>query len=403
MQDEEKPRLDPVDIDLTPDDVSFESGAKKTELPDGGVEIDLSGGRVKSGPKSDKFSANLADDLDEYELNRISTELLEGIQRDMDSRSEHMQMIADGMKLLGLVIESNNASSATSSAPLEGMSTVRHPLLLEACQLFQANAMGEMLPSSGPVKVRDDRQEKPEGMIGHNGGPPLDSPFSLPGAASSPPPGTGAPGAGAPVGAGVQPMPPVQPMPQGPAPTAQQGPPAPSPPIAPPQGDERDELANALEKDLNHYLTTTAREYYPDTDQMLFKIGFGGLGIKKVYNCPLRRRPVSESVDIEDFIVSNALTDLSNAGRITHRIKMRPSTLKRMQILGVYRDVIIGQPTIQSDQSNQVDEAKANIAGVQINTDPRDMDHEIYECYCELDIAEFAPKPIQGQGPSASL
>ena len=82
-------------------------------------------------------------------------------------------MISEGMKLLGLVIESNNANSASSSAPLEGMSTVRHPLLLEACQLFQANAMGELLPSAGPVKVRDDRPQKPEGMMGHNGGPPL--------------------------------------------------------------------------------------------------------------------------------------------------------------------------------------------------------------------------------------
>ena len=44
-----------------------------------------------------------------------------------------------------------------------------------------------------------------------------------------------------------------------------------------------------------HYLTTTAKEYVPDTDQMTFKIGFGGLGIKKVYNCPLRRRPVFRS------------------------------------------------------------------------------------------------------------
>lgn len=418
--DEEEARLPSVDVDLTPDDVSFEGGTKKTELPDGSLAIDLDGGRSKP-PKSDKFSANLAEEMDEFELNRISTEILEGIDRDNQSRSDHLEMIAEGMKLLGLVIESNNASSASSSAPLEGMSTVRHPLLLEACQLFQANAMGELLPAAGPVKVRDDRPQEPEGMMGHNGGPPL-NPFSLPGNASSPPPGIGAPGAGAPAGAGMQPHPPMPPMqapPQGPPPNAQapnspppqMAPPAPppmaqpgtppiaAPPIPPaPPGGQRDELANALEKDLNHYLTTTAREYYPDTDQMLFKVGFGGLGIKKVYNCPLRRRPVSESVDIEDFIVSNALTDLSNAGRITHRIKMRPSVLKRMQILGVYRDVLIGQPSIQSDNVNQVDEAKAEIAGVQAQTDPRDLDHELFECYCELDLNEYAPKQFRDKG-----
>ncbi len=95
-----------------------------------------------------------------------------------------------GFKLLGLVIETATATSVSSSAPLEGMSTVRHSLLLEACSLFQANAMGEMLPAAGPVKVRDDRPQKPNGadMMGHNDGPALDgtNPFSTPPAPQAP-------------------------------------------------------------------------------------------------------------------------------------------------------------------------------------------------------------------------
>ncbi len=56
---------------------------------------------------------------------------------------------------------------------------------------------------------------------------------------------------------------------------------------------DRDQLADAFQKDFNHYLTTTAQEFYPDTDRMLFSVFFGGQGVKKVYNCPLRRRPVA--------------------------------------------------------------------------------------------------------------
>src|SRR6202000_573229 len=94
------------------------------------------------------------------------------------------------MKLLGLIIESNSGAQASSSAPLEGMSTVRHPLLLEACQLFQANAMGELLPAAGPVKGRDDRAEQPElpNGMGNNGVPPL-NPFAAQGAAPVAQPG----------------------------------------------------------------------------------------------------------------------------------------------------------------------------------------------------------------------
>src|SRR6185437_11003816 len=87
--------LRPIDVDLSQQpgsDVSFEDGAKKTELPDGSVEIDLdpSPGRK---PKSDKFNANLAEDMAEAELNKISTELLDGIARDDESRKEHLEMI----------------------------------------------------------------------------------------------------------------------------------------------------------------------------------------------------------------------------------------------------------------------------------------------------------------------
>jgi hypothetical protein len=138
----------------------------------------------------DKFYANLASKMDEGDPSTIANELLEGIRRDGESRHEHLEMLSGGFKALGLVIETATATSVSSSAPLEGMSTVRHPLLLEACSLFQANAMGEMLPAAGPVKVRDDRPQKPNGadMMGHNDGPALDgtNPFSTPPAPQAP-------------------------------------------------------------------------------------------------------------------------------------------------------------------------------------------------------------------------
>jgi len=160
---------------------------------------------------------------------------------------------------------------------------------------------------------------------------------------------------------------------------------------------DNEELAEALEVDMNHYLTSTAKEYYPDTDRMLFWVGAGGQGIKKVFNCPLRRRPVSESVDAEHMIVSNAVTNLENCGRITHRIMMRPSTLKRMQIIGAYRDVEISAQALPPKE-NVVDKAKASIQGIKPNIQkPEEQDHEIYETYCELNIKGFEHKSAKGR------
>ncbi len=376
--------------------VSFEDGAKKTELDDGGAIIDLDP-KSSDKPKSDKFDANLALDMEDTELNKIASDLIRGFNLDVDSRAEQLVTIAEGIKLLGLVIEQGATNTASSSSVTESQHKTHHPLLLDACLLFQANARGQLLPAAGPVKIRDDQTQPPDQIgIGHNGGPPLDGmpmppaaappPMAAPGAMGTPPappPMMGPPGAmppgGAPMGAG--PMPGMPPMGM----------------MAEPPKTDRDNLATALEKDFNHYLTVTAKEYVPDTDQMLFKVGFGGLGIKKVYNCPIRRRPVAESIDIEDFVVSNALTDLGSAGRITHRTKMRPSTLRRLQILGFYRDFPLTTPS-QADQPNAVDQAKADVAGVQPQVqDPKDADYVILEMLCELELDQFAPKKFKGK------
>jgi hypothetical protein len=153
-----------------------------------------------------------------------------------------------------------------------------------------------------------------------------------------------------------------------------------------------DDLATMLERDMNHYLTAVATEYYPDTDRMLFMAGFGGDGFKKVYKCPLRNRQVSESVDADDLIVNQSATDLANAQRITHRVMMKPSTVKRLQILGVYRDVSLGQAQIPDTDPLKEEEKSQQGIRAEGLADPKYNDREIYECYCELDIPGFEHK-----------
>lgn len=288
------------------------------EHPDGSISVSLDGkplGSTEEESPSGWFE-NLVDDIDDMELSAIAEDLMRGIQDDLTSRSEWIETRAQGLRLLGLKIEMPGLQGTPDGAPVEGMSKVRHPLLLEAVLRFQANARSELLPVDGPVKIRNDT----------NNSTLID-----------------------------------------------------------------DQLANAYERDFNHYLTSTATEYYPDTDRMLLLLGFGGTSFKKVYYCPLRNRPVSESVDADDLIVNNAATDLANAKRVTHRIYMKPSTVKRMQILGVYRDTELSTPNAPNLDS--VQREKNEQQGVKPeNMNPEDRDREIYECYCELDIKGFEHK-----------
>jgi hypothetical protein len=371
--DPEQPdeRLEPREINLDEGNhgITMVDGVAHIEHDDGSVTFDENPDFDSEAADENDFYRNLADEIGEEELGQIASELLTGIELDIESRKDWLQSRATGIRLLGLKIEEPRGDMGTSSAPLEGMSTIRHPLLLEATIRFQATARGEFLPASGPVKVRNDLPMRPDLPAPPPGAPPppnATAPTSAPGAAAqSPIPGP-LPGVGA-------------------APTA-------------PEGQAMDDLASALEKDMNHFLTVTATEYVPDTDRMLFYIGFGGDGFKKVYNHILKRRPVSESVDAEDLIVSDAAIDIRNCGRVTHRIKMRPSMLKRMQLAGAYRDVDLQAPDLDL-QLSPVEKEKAVIGGYKPKPQqPKDADYEVYECYCELDLNKFAPKHFKGEG-----
>lgn len=286
--------------------------ANAIEIPmdDGSIIINLdadaSVGDTGEPVDVSDHGANLALAIDESELGRIAEDVLEGIQADESSRSEWMATRAKGIDLLGVKLE-DPRSGTGSSAPVEGMSVVRDPVLLEAVLRFQANAQGEMLPSAGPVKA-----------VNYGG------------------------------------------------------------------SADTDKLADDLERDLNYYLTSVASEYYPDTRRMFFWTGFSGMAFKKVYRCPLRRRPVSESVDAADLIVSDTVTDLRNAQRVTHQITMRHSTMVRMQIAKAYRDVELTAPT---PTPNAVKDKVAKVQGVAAQAErPQDQPYTVYECYCELDI-----------------
>jgi hypothetical protein len=320
-----------------------EDGVSRQETPDGGIIIDLAPEADEPDEKPLAFYDNLLPKISASTLATIADNLLRAIEADEQSRQGWLDNRAEGLDLLAFKLEKPK-DAGPSAGGGQGMSTVRHPILQEAVIRFQSNASAELLPTSGPVKVRDDTPPKPPAAqmaglaaatgiqlpppgIGDNGGPPLDEPDS-------------------------------------------------------------NLLAEALEKDLNHYLTVVDRGYRSDTDRMLFWVGYGGCAFKKVYHCPIRRMPISRSVDAKDLIVNHAANSIEDCGRITHRIMMRRSELARMKIAGVY----VLPPSLLSQNAtptpNQYDDKMKEAQGFTStsSSSPEDQPYEILECYCELNI-----------------
>src|SRR5262245_44232412 len=119
-----------------PDDVRYE------EQDDGSLVIHI-GPKQRDQAGADKHEANLAEYIDAVELARIADELLNGINADLQARQDWIDRRAAGIKHLALKIENPRSPSADADTAVEGQSTIRSPILLDAVMRFQANARGE--------------------------------------------------------------------------------------------------------------------------------------------------------------------------------------------------------------------------------------------------------------------
>ena len=120
--------------------------AVSVETEDGGMIIDFTGEQVEE-IMGGGFDANLAEEIEEDELQSMASELISNFNSDRQSRSEWAKSYVKGLDLLGMKIEERQQ-------PWAGSSGVFHPILTESIVRFQAQAMGEIFPASGPVRTK---------------------------------------------------------------------------------------------------------------------------------------------------------------------------------------------------------------------------------------------------------
>jgi len=114
------------------------------EEEDGSVVVDFDPSDQRGD--SDDFYANLAEEMPERELSRLSSDLLGEFEANKAGRQDWEDAYSKGLELLGFTYEER-------TQPFRGASGVTHPLLAEAATQFQAQAFNELLPASGPVRT----------------------------------------------------------------------------------------------------------------------------------------------------------------------------------------------------------------------------------------------------------
>ena len=97
-------------------------------------------------PEED-FDSNLAEYMDERELQFLASEVIRDIEEDETSRKEWIKTYVDGLNLLGLKYEER-------TEPWPGACGVFYPILSEAAVRFQSESIMEQFPAAGPVKTQ---------------------------------------------------------------------------------------------------------------------------------------------------------------------------------------------------------------------------------------------------------
>ena len=150
---------------------------------------------------------------------------------------------------------------------------------------------------------------------------------------------------------------------------------------------EVEQQSDRVKEYMNYYIMNVMEEFDPEMDQLLFYLPLSGSAFKKVYYDEILKRCVSKFVTSEDCVINYMATDLEQAERITHCIKMSSNEVKKFQVSGFYRDVVVasGQVDITNDATQKVNE----LEGVTPTNQGEDDEHLILEMHVNADVPGF--------------
>lgn len=137
---EDLSEMQEIEIEIVdPEEVSIKMGDLEIEISDDPVG----------------FDENLAEVIEEAELQTIASDLKDAIKRDLDSRKDWEETYKNGLTLMGLKYEER-------TEPWDGACGVFHPMITEAVVRFQSETIMETFPAQGPVKTMIIGKQTPE-------------------------------------------------------------------------------------------------------------------------------------------------------------------------------------------------------------------------------------------------
>jgi hypothetical protein len=140
------PEMIPLDMGVMTEEPALEIEIEDPES----VKIGIDGVEIELMPEpetADTFDANLAEYMDDGELQTLASDLISLVDADINSRKDWTDMFVKGLEVLGMKYEER-------TEPWNGACGVYSPLLTEAAIRFQSEMITETFPAQGPVKTQ---------------------------------------------------------------------------------------------------------------------------------------------------------------------------------------------------------------------------------------------------------
>jgi hypothetical protein len=132
-----------IDLGLPP------PGPTTTPTEDGGVVVDFSTGEpIEAQPAPIAHGTNLCTVLPEQVVSDLYSTLVDAVEDDASTKTDWEETARKALDLLGLKILDNKPAESK-----DGISQATDTLLLETTLMWQATALAETMPLSGPAKA----------------------------------------------------------------------------------------------------------------------------------------------------------------------------------------------------------------------------------------------------------
>lgn len=144
---------------------------------------------------------------------------------------------------------------------------------------------------------------------------------------------------------------------------------------------------------MNHYLTNMDEDYYSDSDRLVMILVFFGSAFRKVYQDPIKKRPLARFISPQDLIINQNTTSVLSSDRITHRMQLTRKEVLLQERSGDFLPSKLPEVSEQDiDETSPIKKFVDAVDGIKQDATENKSLFVYYESHVNLDPNEIEKK-----------